>query len=502
MKFAIVVCDYGHNLDWVTAIPSWYDIFIYHKTSKYTLYIEHNNIYHFDVPDVGRAEHTYLQHIVDNYDKLMLFDGIIFLHDLELQLSKIPSFIVGFSNEIKKYGYTQNFMFSDCCGTDYHWKINDSKGGIRNPYNITFGEWFEKNVSMPFICKLLWYGSSIFGVNVYQVLQRPKSYYKKLLDTTTYDSNPIEAHFLERSWFYIMNLHKLHGSKIGKIGIQGCHVDETDILVNLFRHHCNNIRNLNVDTDHISDAEKCDIVIVPAHPMSKPYTDIKKFMFTIVNSSGLSYVFDMSNNKNYMGTICFSLETHQELSRRSIKSIFCMRRYNFDKTMIQSNKITTKNVLSLIIKYSIFSSRCQYNGQNAHEEFRKIVNASPSWHIINYGDPEVCNDVLTLKEYRYLMHIKYWGHVCNAVVKALALGIPVLMDRATMNIGKYAAYVQHGHNGLVFETTKDIIDYLNDHKRENETYEILKMNCLAEADKYHFSQVKEESNIVSHFWGY
>jgi hypothetical protein len=67
-------------------------------------------------------------------------------------------------------------------------------------------------------------------------------------------------------------------------------------------------------------------------------------------------------------------------------------------------------------------------------------------HVYGDGDT-VTDDVAALRHAAWLLHVKGGGFVCNAVGKALACGVPVIMDEATWRVGHYSQLVRHerGH---------------------------------------------------------
>jgi len=93
---------------------------------------------------------------------------------------------------------------------------------------------------------------------------------------------------------------------------------------------------------------------------------------------------------------------------------------------------------------------------------------------------------------RYTIHVKYWGHVCNAVVKSLALGTPVINGSGDFSIKEGIGLISGmARNGLVFKTKDDIVAYLNG-ESENATWLGLKKQCVAEAKQWHFPTLKKK----------
>jgi hypothetical protein len=68
-KLEIVVARYNEDLEWLKKIPKEYKITIYNKGLDDIKNIPSNaNI--FKLPNIGRESHTYLYHMIENYDKL------------------------------------------------------------------------------------------------------------------------------------------------------------------------------------------------------------------------------------------------------------------------------------------------------------------------------------------------------------------------------------------------------------------------------------------------
>ncbi len=99
-----------------------------------------------------------------------------------------------------------------------------------------------------------------------------------------------------------------------------------------------------------------------------------------------------------------------------------------------------------------------------------------------YGDQPYVPDLEALRDAKWLLHLKPNGSfVCNAVGRALACGVPVIMDDATWYTGFYNHMVFHGHNGIVLP-----IEQVGDFLRTcpEELYHRLKQTCVNEAASY------------------
>jgi hypothetical protein len=96
-----------------------------------------------------------------------------------------------------------------------------------------------------------------------------------------------------------------------------------------------------------------------------------------------------------------------------------------------------------------------------------------------YGAPNMVNDVKALEDAKWLINIKPQGFVCNSVVKALACGVPVIMDDLTWKSAFWEKIVKHGHNGIVLPRKK-IKAYL----KTSADYDSIKKNCVEESSMY------------------
>jgi len=123
-----------------------------------------------------------------------------------------------------------------------------------------------------------------------------------------------------------------------------------------------------------------------------------------------------------------------------------------------------EKVISLISRY--------------HERFPEACALARTLTPFVYGDPYV-RDIDALQEAKWLLHIKpNGGFVCNAVTKALACGVPVLMDEDTWENGFFTNCVRHNHNGIVVPASQ-LEGVLNDLSTAD--YDRIKSTCVSEA---------------------
>jgi len=210
MHVQCVVARYNEPIEWLKS--NHHDVIIYNKGGS----IDFSNV--VALPNVGREAHTYLYHIINNYDNLsditMFTQAKVSDHGHTQNLDEL----------LKKFiDNTSNFKFSSRYETyrlgqsrcidpkfNLYEKDNLIKSHAISPQlvdKIMFGEWFEKNIMDQYPVTLHLFSHAIFAVSKKHILSRPKEFYEKLLVQLSTENAPIEAHFLERSWFYVFNCH-------------------------------------------------------------------------------------------------------------------------------------------------------------------------------------------------------------------------------------------------------------------------------------------------------
>lgn len=209
--FQIVVARYNENVEWLK--ESCKDTIIYNKgdTLQYLTNI-------ISLPNVGREAHTYLYHIVQNYHNLAevtLFTQahvsdhgyVEDIHSLKATIGS-AAFTNGYSDNILKY------RVGDDVSWDPYFNVNVRRCLIEyyrippeSVDKIGFKDWFEKYIDSQYPEVLHAYPAAIFAVSKKQILTRSIEYYKMLLSQLSNENSPIEAHFLERSWYYVFNCH-------------------------------------------------------------------------------------------------------------------------------------------------------------------------------------------------------------------------------------------------------------------------------------------------------
>jgi len=190
--FEIVVAHFKENLDWTK--PYHKHLTIYHKNPQDSP----------SIPNVGRESHTYLHHIIQNYDDLatmtLFTQGSI--HDIGTYQ---PLWFYGLPTPFRQKTvkqFSQRYK-----NKPIQWgKLtlgNYSKNMRPSPY--TFGEWWDKYLQIPRPTPNQYYleYKAVFSVHRDVIRSHPKSYYENLISCINDHPNPEEGHYFERSWAHI-----------------------------------------------------------------------------------------------------------------------------------------------------------------------------------------------------------------------------------------------------------------------------------------------------------
>lgn len=85
------------------------------------------------------------------------------------------------------------------------------RGGVP----LSFGDWFMTHIAASgtdYPNPIRIYPNALFAVHRELILQRPLEFYQGLLAHVEYCANPVEGHFLERSWYYVFPHRHQHAA--------------------------------------------------------------------------------------------------------------------------------------------------------------------------------------------------------------------------------------------------------------------------------------------------
>jgi hypothetical protein len=176
------------------------------------------------VNNVGRESHTYLYHIVHNYNNLadytMFLPGSCNMEGKkeraktwiqEIERSNGDGIFVGKKVSDLKTEF-RGFTMEDYASTDVKNKELNPDSRIELSETRPYENWYERrfgNIQTDLISE-----KGVFGMKKEYIIQHPKSYYENLLSDLDKHSNPETGHYFERSWAAVFS--PLNGVKFIK----------------------------------------------------------------------------------------------------------------------------------------------------------------------------------------------------------------------------------------------------------------------------------------------
>jgi hypothetical protein len=215
-RISFIISRYNENLKWTLDYP-------YNKY-KYTVYNKGNNenfekknvINVVNLPNVGRESHTYLYHIISNYDNLkdinVFLPGSIDTNHTIFKKRLISSKLFDYieKNDNAVFLSFDNIKNNSIVDEFKHFHVNSYSSTTRENFILNKESKTEKCIYRPYykwynkvfgdrVCNsVIHYG--IFSVDKRDILKYPKIYYKNLIEYVSNSSNPEAGHFFEKSW--------------------------------------------------------------------------------------------------------------------------------------------------------------------------------------------------------------------------------------------------------------------------------------------------------------
>ncbi len=247
----IILSRFNENLDYLKDNPLLfkdYDIIIYNKGPEINNEYIKERCKIINLPNVGRETHSFLYHIIENYNTFekSLYNFYLFLpasfykHEkkLEIVLSILTQMInIESANIFYKYLLSKpvyeelyDFTLEEWDATDKENKklLNKNNSILEKSPTRPFGKWYLENIgeiksnkvsteSSSAASKMLWGLKdplatnrinkvnsvsfySIFGTKKESILKYNIDFYKKLISFVDYHNNPEVGHYIERTW--------------------------------------------------------------------------------------------------------------------------------------------------------------------------------------------------------------------------------------------------------------------------------------------------------------
>ena len=213
MKTHIVIARYNEDIQWLKYINTdLFDIFIYNKGADLTTDVKCSVI---KLDNVGRESHTYLYHIVANYECLP--ENIIFsqAHPFDHTRNSFIDEVNHFGkNNADFFYFSKNMLtieydaiknmfveFGILHGNNWR-NYHRTDSPLFKMYETLFGK-FENST-----LKLSFGPGAIYGVNKKVITKRGRDFFSNciaILNNSNNLKNPDEGHCFERLWYHIFN---------------------------------------------------------------------------------------------------------------------------------------------------------------------------------------------------------------------------------------------------------------------------------------------------------
>ena len=373
LEYQIVVARYNENINYLSLFK---DIMIVYNKGDTKIPSIFNSI---NLPNVGRESHTYLYHIIQNYDTLanrtLFIQGRIDDHKL---LPIIEYFI---PNEFVGKLSKNNIQYIKFAIKHEGKYLKELISGHMKRSKYTPYEFINKigiDISKIKEFDMVW--GANFCVSKELIHRKPKEFYEDIIKYVHYDINPEEGHFFERAWYLIFKhpnfikkkkIYYYYTNKISEKLITICNkiVENNDIEeIHMWT---NNINNNNIPLIYNNTNDYIEI---------KPYITNNSFSIKIKEELNLSIKFN--NEINY----------EINIKKREISIILSNNGIIKNKNYGNSNEYIIyliNNNITITDKINnkvLISTNVHYNIENNH-----LINiyVKKSINIFNYNDGRI-----------------------------------------------------------------------------------------------------------------
>ncbi len=214
----LVIARYAEDLGWLQSLDlgKFRNVIVYNKgdTEIENLNLR-ENVRVVKLPNVGRCDHTYIHHIVENYHSLAAVT--IFLpgscsmdrkwenakRTVDLASSTYNSVFIGskFDEGVDKQW--AGFQLDDWQASNDHNRLANPETKLLRSPQRPFGTWYHKNFPGIHVQTVVF--SGIFAVHRNHARHRTLGSYKELLSYVDHHSNPEAGHYIERAWLAIFD---------------------------------------------------------------------------------------------------------------------------------------------------------------------------------------------------------------------------------------------------------------------------------------------------------
>lgn len=188
MKNQIVIAYKQGDLMWAKDFAEDFDIFVYNKGRRP---IKYNWLVHTEkLPNIGKATHSYLYHVVNNYDKLA--PVTIFLRDDAMG----GKFTITPKNLIEKISTDEVVPLGQILACD--------EFGVPHHPGLPCRKYWEEMFDEPIWSTLAFVAGGHYAVPASSIQRRPLDWWKKQLNHPEAQVNPIPEPECEPKWIWCM----------------------------------------------------------------------------------------------------------------------------------------------------------------------------------------------------------------------------------------------------------------------------------------------------------
>lgn len=205
--FHIVTARYNESVAWLA--PFSEHVRLYNKGTTVP------EISGVNLPNIGRESHTYLQYILDYYDRLPPIIAFTQGDITEELAEQYPGsgktgceFIIELIRSAHEHGQSQNFFYNERIAPPWRatpdLRMFSYKDNRLDTIDMTLGEWYKSRIGKTYPESPPWYIHALFAVKRERILQHPRSLYERLIaDLATTD--PEVGHFCEKIWLILFS---------------------------------------------------------------------------------------------------------------------------------------------------------------------------------------------------------------------------------------------------------------------------------------------------------
>ena len=207
----IIIARFNEDLNWLIEPPfNLFQYIVYNKGNNDNF--NKTNVKRIiNIENVGKCDHTYLFHIIENYVNLanitVFFPGSLDMiykkNKAKLLLNKIiqsnfnNACFVGYYHKSINESY-HNFKLNKYKTLNEKNLLLNSEKKLHKSLIRPYGNWYNYFFGNTQTHWVTFWG--IFSIDKRDIIQHPISRYQALINTVNKNSNPEAGHYIERSW--------------------------------------------------------------------------------------------------------------------------------------------------------------------------------------------------------------------------------------------------------------------------------------------------------------